>query len=400
MKVLLLCNKSPYPPKEGGPIAMNAIIEGLIQDGHDIKVLAIDSWKFPVDIKKIPKEYLNKTKFETVFVDLKIKPLNAFKNIFTGKSYHVERFISREYEKKLINILSKEKFDIIQLETLYISPYIEIIRNYSNAKIVLRAHNIEHKIWERIYKNSRNPIKKLYLKHLTKTLKEYELSAIKKFDGIASISSVDEKFFIATGTNVPVITIGFGTDMGNLPGLPDESEFPGLFHIGSMNWIPNQNGIKWFLENVWNIVHSTFPGIKLYLAGRHMPGWIMKNNYPNVEIVGEVDDAYDFINSKSIMIVPLFSGSGVRIKIIEGMALGKTVISTTIGADGINYRNNEDILIADTSNEFITAIIKCVNDKAFCNNIGRRAMKLIKDQHNNNSIIHELVSFYNKIISE
>lgn len=399
MKVLLLCNKSPYPPKEGGPIAMNAIIEGLICDGHDVKVLAIDSWKFPVDINNIPDDYLNKTKFEKVFVDLKIKPFQALKNLFTGKSYHVERFISDDYKCKLINILKEDKFDIIQLETLYISPYIDIIREYSDAKIVLRSHNIEHKIWERISANCRNPIKKLYLQHLTKTLKNYELSIIFKYDGIVTISNVDEEYFNTFVLKTPITTIGFGIELDTLPAIPDAREFPGIFHIGSMNWIPNQEGMKWFLENVWEKVHELHPELKLYLAGRHMPEWLTNNNFPNVVILGEVDNAYDFINSKSIMVVPLFSGSGIRIKIIEGMALAKTVISTTIGADGISYNENENIVIADTKEDFVAAIIKCVNDKAYCDTVGTRARELVKKQHNNQIIIQKLVSFYMKIIA-
>ncbi len=399
MKVLLLCNKSPYPPKEGGPIAMNAIIEGLIHDGHDVKVLAIDSWKFPVDIKKIPEEYLRKTKFEKVFVDLKIKPFPALRNLFTGKSYHVERFISQDYKDKLIDILREDEYDIVQLETLYITPYIETIREYSDARIVLRAHNIEHKIWERISANCRNPFKKLYLQHLTKTLREYEFSVIYKYDGIATISTIDEEFLKTFVIKTPLITIGFGIEPGNIHESSCPGDFPGLFHLGSMNWIPNQDGIKWFLEDVWNEVVKIYPELTLHLAGRHMPEWLIKNNYPNVKIVGEVDDAQDFINSKSIMIVPLFSGSGIRIKIIEAMALGKTVISTKIGADGINYCENEDIIIASTAREFIIAITKCINDKAYCRNVGERAKELIKNQHNNQLIIQKLVSFYKEIIA-
>lgn len=397
MKVLLLCNKSPYPPKEGGPIAMNAIIEGLIKEGHQVKVFTIDSWKYPVEIKKIPEEYLRKTGFETVYIDLKIKVFQAFINLFTGRSYHVERFISKDYKKKLINILRNEKFDIIQLETLYISPYIEIIREYSDAKIVLRAHNIEHIIWKKISDSCRNPLKKLYLRHLTNTLKYYEMSVMNKYDGIATISSIDSDFFRNSGCKIPVTTIAFGIDLSNLADVSGESEFPGFFHIGSMNWIPNQDGIKWFLDKVWGKIHSHHPELKLYLAGRNMPGWLLNSRYPNVEIVGEVDNAHEFINSKSIMIVPLFSGSGIRIKIIEGMALGKTIISTKIGADGIMYTEDENILIANSTDEFLSAIEKCLKNKSYCDGIGRNAQDLIQNQHNNSKITQNLISFYQKL---
>lgn len=398
MKILLLCTKSPYPPKEGGPIAMNAMIEGLIEQGQEVKVLAIDSWKFPVDISKIPVEYLKKTQFESVFVDLKINPCKAFLNLFTGKSYHIERFKSKAFEKKLIKILRKQKFDIIQLETLYLSPYINVIRKYSDAKIILRSHNIEHKIWERISCNCNNPLKKLYLNHLTKTLKKYEIDAINRYDGIACISSVDEEFYIKNNCNSPVRTIAFGIDLNKLQGYNTVSRFPGLFYIGSMNWMPNQEGIRWFLDNVWKKILQSHPELQFQLAGRNMPSWLTQRKYPNLNMVGEVENAYEFISSGSIMIVPLFSGSGIRIKIIEGMALGKTVISTKTGAEGIAHTNGENIIIADTVEEFVEAISNCINNKEKCKIIGVQAKELIKKQHDNRKIMTELISFYNKTL--
>ena len=111
----------------------------------------------------------------------------------------------------------------------------------------------------------------------------------------------------------------------------------------------------WFVENCWPGLHQQFPNLKFYVAGRNAPAWLInKFHYPNIEFVGEVEDAYRFMNSKSIMIVPLFSGSGMRIKIIEGMALGKTIVSTEIGAEGIEVSDNENILIA-TDADVITS---------------------------------------------
>ena len=129
-----------------------------------------------------------------------------------------------------------------------------------------------------------------------------------------------------------------------------------------------------------------------------MPEWLLNSNYINVKIIGEVENAQEFINSKAVMIVPLLSGSGIRIKIIEGMASGKTVISTKIGAEGINYENGKNILIANTPYEFSEAIKKCVRDQDYCNMIGRNARILIKNEYNNNKIIKKLMNFYKEIL--
>lgn len=401
MRILQLCNKPPYPPLEGGSIAMNNITQGLLDAGHELKVVAISSFKNEVNIDEFPKEYLDKTKFESVFVDLRIKPKAAFINLFSKNSYHVQRFISLNFENKLKQILGEETFDIVQLETLFMTPYIKVIRQFSDAKIVLRSHNIEHLIWKRVAKFEKNTLRRWYINRLANTLSNYEKKTINQYDGIASISKKDIEYFIKEGCIKPITDITFGIDVENFNtnnSSLKESQIS-LFHIGAMNWIPNQEGIKWFLENVWQDINAV-NNLELYLAGRKMPEWLLNSSYPNVIIKGEVEDSKEFVNSHSVMIVPLFSGSGLRIKIIEAMAWGKTVISTSIGAEGINFTNNENIIIADTKDEFITAITMCINNPELCKTIGLNASKLIIEEHNNRIITQRLVSFYEELINK
>ena len=397
LNILFICNKSPWPPHEGGPIAMNNLIEGTLAAGHNVKVLAINTNKYNVDPANIPNTYKKQTKIELVYIDLGIKPIKAFLNLFTGKSYHVERFISNNFRKKLKDVLSKQKYDIVQIETLFMSPYIDTIREFSTASIILRAHNIEHLIWKRVALITKNPLKKAYLNHLAKTLEVYEKNVLNEYDGIIPISSKDEEFF-KQESNKPVKTISFGVNTSKLENTKPGKKEHSIFHIGAMNWMPNEEGIRWFSEKVWPKVIIELPDIKLYLAGREMPDWLTNINLKNVIVVGEVPDAYDFINSKTISIAPLFSGSGIRIKIIESMALGKAVISTTIGAEGIDYTDGVNILIADDATSYVDAIKKLYNNVEFCNTIGENARTLIFEEHNNSKLIDRMVRFYHDII--
>jgi len=398
MKVLFLCNKSPYPPREGGPMAMNANIRCLVNAGHQVKVVAMNTNKYFVNETDIPKAYKQDTGIELVYNDLSIKPLEAFINLFSSSSFHVDRFKSRDFENKIIEILQSETYDIVQLEMLYMTPYIDTIRKYSDARIVLRSHNIEHLIWERVVANTSNPLKRIYLETLTRILKNYELFHLNSYDGIITISQNDADFFKLNGCRIPIEEVPFGLDTGEYNVVDNNFEFPSLFHIGSMNWMPTNEGIQWFIDNAWPGIHSKFPDLKLYLAGREMPEWLTNLNTKNIEILGEVPDAKEFIQSKAVMIVPLFSGSGIRIKIIEGMALGKTIISTEIGAEGINYTNDENILIANTTDAFLAAVEKCVMDRTFCETIGTNANKLIHKDHSLNVVTKKLEGFYNKIL--
>ncbi|MBN1199451.1 MAG: hypothetical protein JXA23_08885, partial [Bacteroidales bacterium] len=188
MKILIICNKSPYPPREGGPIAMNMMVEGLLKEGHLVKVLAVNSFKYNIRPDDIPEEYRKKTGIELIDVDLRIKPLPAFLNLFTGRSYHVERFISARFRQRLADVLIASRFDIVQMETIFVAPYLKTVRTHSDAKVVLRAHNIEYLIWSRVAESTRNPIKRWYIHHLANTLKRYEHEMIPQFDGIAAIT--------------------------------------------------------------------------------------------------------------------------------------------------------------------------------------------------------------------
>ncbi len=397
LNILFICNKSPWPPKEGGPIAMNQLITGLQQAGNHVKVLTVDSAKYHVDPALVPEDYRQKTGIEFVPLDLSVRPVPAFFNLFTRKSYHVQRFISTSFEKKLITILQHADFDIVQLETLFMAPYIRVIRKYSRAKVVLRAHNIEHLIWKRLALASRNPLKKLYIRHLYVTLERYEKSILEQFDGILPITGKDAAFF-RQYSRKPVTVIPFGVDTEVVPRPESLSVENALFHIGAMNWLPNEEGIRWFLKNVWPRLTTRFPEMKLYLAGRAMPDWLLRLHEKNVVVAGEVDDARDFMATKSISIAPLFSGSGVRIKILESMSLAKAVVSTHTGAEGIAYTKGKDILIADTTDAFAAAIIRLYENPEEARQIGKNARRLIEAKHNNTKIIARLETFYKEIL--
>ncbi len=393
MKILQLCYKPPFPVVDGGTMGMHTLTMGLLNNDNEVKVLAFSSFKHPANISKLPKDYLEKTRFETIFVDLKLKPIPALISFLKNESYHVKRFYSAAMEQRLASLLKEEEFDVIQSESIFLSHYISVIRKYSKAKIVLRAPNIEHLIWEKTAQSTKNSIKKLYLNQLANSLKKYELQMVNAYDGVYPVTKVDADFFIENGCKVPCKNVPVGIETPDFidKGLAEQDT---LFHIGSMNWIPNQQAIEWFLDNVWDLVHEKLPNVKAYFAGRAMPDWLLNLNKEGVIVYGEVPDSARFICSKEIMIVPLLSGSGIRIKILEAMSLRKCVIATSQAAEGILYENNVNIVIADTPEEFANSIYKCITDKEFSKNIACNAEKLIGEKYNINAIAKELTNHY------
>ncbi|MDD2529794.1 MAG: glycosyltransferase family 4 protein [Bacteroidales bacterium] len=396
MKILQLCYKPPFPVVDGGSMGMHTLTMGLLNNEHNVKVLAFNSFKHPVKISELPQDYIEKTKFETIFVDLKLNVFSALFSFLKNESYHVKRFYSVEMQQRLASLLKEEEFDVIQLESVFLSHYISVIRKNSKAKIVLRAPNIEHLIWEKTAQTTNNPLKKIYLNQLAQSLKKYELEMINQFDGVYTVTKVDADYFVKKGCRVPCKHVPVGIETPDFIDK-DIEEKDSLFHIGSMNWIPNQQAIEWFLDNVWDMVHEKLPNVKTYFAGRAMPQWLLNLNREGVIIYGEVPDSARFICSKEIMVVPLLSGSGIRIKILEAMSLRKCVIATSQAAEGILYENNINIVIADTPEEFADSIYKCITDKEFSKKIALNAEKLISEKYNINAVAKELVDQYNQL---
>ena len=306
MKVLQLCNKPPYPSVDGGTLAMNSITQGLLAAGCDVRVLSMYSDKHPVLEPRMDEAYRSATRFEAVYVDLNLHPLDATVALLCGESYHVKRFINKDFSRKLVQVLQNGQFDVVHVESLFLTPYLPLVRQHSSARVVLRAHNVEHMIWKRVASSERNPFKRWYLKHLSLTLAAYEREHINDYDGVISITENDSQLFRQMGCRRPMVAIPFGITP-EMPAQVDEEPWT-LYHLGSMDWMPNQEGVKWFLHQVWPMVHERMPQWTLYLAGRRMPPELMNLDMEGVRVVGEVPDAMYFMASKQINVVPLLSG--------------------------------------------------------------------------------------------
>ncbi len=386
----------PYPPKDGGAIATFSLAQNLSEIADSVDIIAINTSKHYFDINKIPNKITKKIKFYDYYLNTDIKIVDLLKNLFFSKTpYNAQRFINENFAQEIEKLLIKKKYDIVQMEGLYVLPYIDVVRNNSNAKIAYRAHNIEHKIWQRTCKNTKNFFKKIYIKNLTKRIKKFEEKYINSYDLLIPITNIDKKNFEKLGNKKPALTISTGINIEKYQNNKISPEKNSIFHIGALDWAPNQEGLLWFIDNCWKKIHKQKPYIKFYIAGRNAPKWFIKHiKYKNIEFLGEVDDAYKFINSKAIMIVPLLSGSGMRIKIIEGMALAKAIITTSIGIEGIAAKNNKNIIIADNTEEFTQKVIELNNHQNKIKEIGNNAKILVSENFDNFAIAKKLYNFY------
>ncbi|MBN1339016.1 MAG: glycosyltransferase [Bacteroidales bacterium] len=400
MKILQLCHKMPYPVLDGGAYSLYHTALGLAGQGADLKVFAVNTPKNRIDPQIIPDEFKKKTQFECALINTGINPWKAFVNLFGKQSYFVERFWSEAWNSRLISILKEEDYDVVHLEHIYLCLYIDTIRKHSAAKVVLRPQNVESMLWIKYLGNGIDPVKRLYLKIAAKRLLNFERLMAGKVDGIIALTGKEAGTFRKFAPGVPVISVPLGFDF-NTTGRYDFQkqyvDFPVFYHLGSMDWAPNVQGVSWFINEVMPYVLNLCPEFVLRLAGKKMPERFIKRQSDHLLVDGEVKDSLAYHEDKAVMIVPLLSGGGIRVKIIEAMALKKTVISTTIGAEGIPTTNGKNILIADSKEEFAHYIVKCSESLGFCREIGENAGKLALENFDCNSTAHNMLQFYKRV---
>lgn len=404
MRILQLCKKYPYPLKDGESIAVTNLGRALHELGCDLTLLAMNTVKHKADTSVVPEALSHYSEIHTVEVDNRLKPVDALVNLFSGDSYHISRFISRDFESKLIEILTSGTYDIIQLETLYLAPYLPTIRKYSKAMIAMRAHNVEHEIWERITEKSGFLPKKWYLRYLTDKLRKFEMQTLNEYDFLVAISERDLNKFKKLGYQNGAIASPVGIDLRSYRIAGDQKRSSekqiDLFFIGSLDWMPNMDGLGWFMDEVWHKIRSEYTDVGFHVAGRNTPASLMNKSDDRLVIHGEIPDAHQFIRDHHIMIVPLFSGSGMRVKILEGMALGKTIITTSLGLEGIPARHGQEVLIADNAPEFIEAIRRCRTEEGLMQRLGAQAQEFIRENFDAMDIAQRLLESYQYITSD
>ncbi len=398
MKILQLTNRIPFPLHDGGNIGVHYYTAGYLDAGVSLSMLAMNTSRHYVNVDQLPDLYHRLQHFVVINVNNDIRPLGAIKSLLLGTSYNIVRFISKEFESALIALLQRESFDIIQLEGLYLTPYMATIRQYSKAKIAIRQHNIEYRIWERLAAQEQNLFKRTYLQMLAARLKQFELKHINDYDIVLAISKQDQELYRTLGCRVPVYLHPFGVDSAAIPYLPGNINPVSLYHIGAMDWLPNQESVNWLLEQVMPLLQESLPQTRLYLAGRNMPEYYFRNQWKNVEVLGEVPDARAFESDKTLLLVPLQSGGGVRIKIFQGMAMGKCIITTGIGMEGIDARDGRHILLADAPATFAQKIIDVVRQPEQILRIGNAARKLIAEHYDQQQLIRDLLNRYQELL--
>lgn len=396
--ILQLCLRVPFPERDGGTMAMSSLAEGLRREGHHVHMLALNTSKHYVPLNSLSADVKKSFHLKAVDVENSLSVIGALTNLLNGKPYHVSRFDHAEFRTVLKQVLGETSFDLVIFESIFMAPYLDTVQQW-NIPCFLRSHNVEYTVWERIVANTNNPAKRWYLNLQKNRLKKYEILLTKQFHKIAAISEVDESTYRKWGLAEKTFTVPFGIDVESASFNDGPLGELKIGFLGTMSWLPNQEGIKWFVQNIWPEVAKTYPNIQCHIAGYEMPTSLIERSEGNLLIEGPQEDAKSFLNECQIVMAPLLSGGGVRIKILEAMAIGKPVIATPIGFEGIPAENRKNVMKFENAKEFLEHLAVIQEHPSYLHSIGEGGHQLIKTHFNKQEAAKRLIGQLDEVLS-
>jgi glycosyltransferase involved in cell wall biosynthesis len=388
MKVLLVGNKPAYPKVDGGSVASAAFLNDLISAGCDVHYALLHTEKHPFERDAFPVTILDQISLTTSFVDTKVRKLDALKFLFNKKSFNVERFYKKEFESKVIQLLSENSFDAVIFDNVFSARYQEVVKIHQpTLPCFIRSHNVEFEIWEGLAQSSGSAIVRWYLKRLAKDLKRFEIETSNASSGILTITEDDKSEFSKLGITAPTIYIGVSVI---IPEYTHNYENKSLFHLGAMNWRPNVEAVDTVLKYLPTWL-ETDSEITFAIAGVQSSERYDHLENESIEVKGFVPDLQEFISSQGILVAPIQSGSGVRIKLLEMMAFGVPIITTSLGAQGI--ADQSGVELADNHETMAEAVYTLRNDENKRRELGQKAKSIITLHHNSETISKKIREF-------
>lgn len=398
MRILVVGNRIPWPLYDGGALATYRLLKGLSSLGHEITFFTYNTKKHFQTKEEITKAF-GFCEVITHELDSTPNKLVALRQFLKADSYFLSRYESEEASNQLKKLIENQQYDLVQIEGLYSWPLLNPLFDWLKLKlelpVVYRAHNIESQIWKRVLNSEQNRFKKLFLRIQVKKLEREELRLLKLVDATIAISTIDEKCFQAHAPNpIHVFLPTVEQPMLSIKQIQPNS----IFHIGSMEWEANVQGVQWFLSKVWPLLIEKNPDLRFHVAGKGIEKHKHLFFQYGVVYHGEVSNAIDFMKNYGVGIVPIHAGSGIRMKLIESMAWGIPSVSTGIGVQGLPLDNDSpEVLIADEAGDFAEALSSLFNDWPSAIRLGKRAHQYIQANHHEHKNLQELDGFLKKI---
>lgn len=380
MRILWLKTELLHPVDKGGKIRTYHLLKQLKAD-HQITYLTLDDGSAPADAEDNAVEYCHdlirvphstREKFSTGFyADLAL-------NVTSPLPYAIRKYKSEQMTKAIEQATAKVHFDVIICD--FLAPAVNLPRDLKTP-VVLFQHNVEASIWQRHYEIQKNAVKKRYLYWQWRKMQKFERDACRRVDCVIAVSEADAEMMQRDYGLAKVYDIPTGVDVDFFKPTSDiKARSNSLVFTGSMDWLPNEDAMQYFINDVMPLVRKAVPDLRLTIVGRSpYPSLVeLAQRDPNIAVTGRVDDVRPYMEEATAFIVPIRIGGGTRLKIYEAMAMEKPVISTTVGAEGLPVRDGKELMLADDPKAFADAVVRVLSDSTLATQLGKSAAALVR----------------------
>lgn len=390
MNILVISPIFPYPQNNGGQIRVCQIVTNLAKR-HSVSLLCFESEKLDdtvsgvdffeklgIQVKTVPRDTI-KSKGH--------KRLKQFLSLLSHKSHEYQKFYSLKMQDEINKLLNSNVYEKVIVEFSQMGYY---EYNTSVPKFV-DLHNIESMIMQRTYEQS-SSFRKLLAYVEWRKYRNHEVINCRKFTARIVTSTSDAKALNELATDLDSIVIPNGVDTEYFKSTTMVDNSTNIVFVGTINYFPNIDGLNYFLNHIWPLVKCATPNAKLTIVGRNPPSAIkcLPERDISIAVTGTVDDVRIYYESAAAVVVPLKVSGGTRLKVLEAMAMEKAIVSTSIGAEGIDVTDGQNILLRDSYNSFAEAIVELISNSQLQKRIGKNGRVLVENRYNWSSLVEKL----------
>jgi polysaccharide biosynthesis protein PslH len=398
MKILVVANlELSYPPTTGNELRVFNLLKWTAQQ-HEVSFISLS---YPRDDSQAAVDYL-RTFCKYVEV---VPPVRRSKWqrrwlllqwLFKGEPLRNVNYFSPKMRERIKTLTASESFDVVHFHRIPMVPYIDAVEISGNCRKILSLHDIDFVRFRRNFRVDRqnwgHKLRTLYLDLLFS--KRATLKYARRFDTCVVVSDVDRDILAQAGVGLDIAVVPNGVDAREYamsPGLPSA---PILVFVGKMSYSPNVDAMIFFCDEIFPLIKQQVPNAKLYIVGKEPVSIVRVLASEDVTVTGYVESVIPYYQQALLSIVPLRAGGGTRLKILESMALGRPVVSTTIGCEGLEVSHGEDILIADTPEDFAESVVQLIHDDALCQRLVQGGRQLVDMKYDWQVIASQLDQVY------
>ncbi len=399
MRILFITDYLPYPPISGDRIRTYNLIRRIATQ-HDVwlatPIIGPDEGH--------GKSHLLEFCRGVETAELKRHKLARLPGLIryalAGKPVELEFLYSEELANKLTRLVAEVDFDIVHIEQSRMALYLEALPSDARFKCVLAFQNITSMQYERISRLAQRPDWKLRSWLHGWTMGRWEPRYAERFDRCITVSAQDRDWLISANPRLQVDVVPNGVDTSLYRPLPLQGTQPTLLLIGNMEYAPCADGAVWFCNQILPRIRRAVDGVQVWIVGRRPTPEVTALNSDDVHVTGYVEDVRPYYSRSTACIVPLRAGGGTRLKILEAMALGRPVVSTPIGCEGLDVIDGQHLLISADSEQFAEKTARLLTDPQLYQRISTRGRQLVEDRYDWDRVAGHLLEVYAELLGQ